>query len=319
MTQTLTSTGNLPGGQTASVDPHSLMGRLLGAGLLVPTGVLGIYGRSATYQDVADGISAMVSRWSATLGATRYRFPPVLARATFAHTNYLESFPDLMGSVHVFVGGDAEHKELLRRTESGGDWPALLEPADVVLSSAACHAVYPLCSGMLPRGGRYFDVSGYCFRHEPSDQAARMQSFVMHEVVFLGPDDQAWEHRETGLSQGLEMLSGLGLEMMAVPASDPFFGRVGTVLAAGQLDEQLKFEGVTPVPGTDGVTAVMSANYHRDHFGVPFSIETSDGRTAHSACVAFGIDRIVVALLAVHGVDPGSWPASVRSQLEPWV
>jgi seryl-tRNA synthetase len=317
MTRTEVPAGGVPAPSTAQgVDPGTLAGRLLASGLLAPTGVRGLYGRSAAYQDVADGVAAMVNRWSATLGATRYRFPPLLARATFAHTNYLESFPDLMGSVHVFVGGDAEHKELLRRVESGGDWPALLEPADVVLSSAACHAVYPLCSGTLPPPGRFFDVSGYCFRHEPSTQAARMQAFVMHEVVYVGAPDLAWEHRESGLAHGLEMLTGLGLEMTAVPASDPFFGRVGTVLAAGQLDEQLKMEGVTPIPGTDGVTAVMSANCHRDHFGVPFAIETADGQTAHSACVAFGIDRVVVALLAVHGLDPAGWPASVRSQLE---
>jgi hypothetical protein len=313
----------------------SLMGRMLDAGLLVPSGVLGLYGRSAAYQDVADGVSRMISRWSAELGAVRLRFPPVLARATFAHTNYLESFPDLMGSVHVFDGGDAEHKELLRRVESDGDWSALLDPADVVLAPAACHAVYPLCTGTVPAGGKVFDVSSFCFRHEPSSQAARMQSFVMHEIVYVGTAHDAWAHRETGLARGLAMLSGIGLEMSAVPASDPFFGRVGTVLAAGQLDEQLKIEGVTAIPAgggpagggpagggpvgggpvSEGLTAIMSANCHRDHFGRPFAIETEDGDVAHSACVAFGIDRVVVALLGVHGLDPATWPAETLAGL----
>ncbi len=294
---------------------ESLVRRLVDAELLVPTGVLGLYGRSGTYQDVADGIGAMVRRWGASLGARRLHLPPVLGRATFAHTNYLESFPDLMGSVHVFSGGNPEHKELLRRVESGGDWPALLEPADVVLASAACHGVYPLCTGVLPIEGRTFDVQSYCFRHEPSPQAARMQSFVMHEIAHVGTADGAWNHREEGLAHGLRMLSGLGLDMSAVPASDPFFGRVGAVLAAGQLDEELKMEGVTAIPGTQGMTAIMSANSHRDHFGVPFGIETAGGAVAHSACVAFGVDRIVVALLAVHGLDPASWPSGVRDQL----
>jgi seryl-tRNA synthetase len=293
----------------------TLMRRLLDAGLLVPTGVLGLYGRSGTYQDVADGVGKLVHRWAAMLGATRLYLPPVLPRTTFAHTNYLESFPDLMGSVHVFNGGDAEHKELLRRVEAAGDWPSLLEPAEVVLSSAACHGVYPLCTGTLPPDGRYFDVQTQCFRHEPSVHAARMQSFVMHEVVFVGSPEDAWTHREEGLARGLRTLEALGLPMTAVPASDPFFGRVGAVLAAGQREEQLKIEGTTPIPGTEGVTAVMSANSHRDHFGRPFYIETSEGGTAHSACVAFGVDRIVVALLAVHGFDPATWPFYVRAQL----
>ncbi|MGH9100256.1 MAG: amino acid--[acyl-carrier-protein] ligase, partial [Acidimicrobiales bacterium] len=110
-------------------------------------------------------------------------------------------------------------------------------------------------------------------------------------------------------------LEGLGLDMTAVPASDPFFGRVGTVLAAGQLDEQLKMEGVTPIPGTDGSTAVMSANCHRDHFGRPFAISTGDGQVAHSACVAFGIDRVTVALFAVHGLCLSDWPSRVLAEL----
>lgn len=292
-----------------------LVERLLGAGLLVETGVLGLYGRSAAYQDLADAVSGLVSGWGAELGATRLHFPPVLARETFGRTNYVESFPDLMGSVHVFHGGDAEHKELLRRIEQEGDWSAMLEPAEVVLGSAACHGVYPLCGRGVPAEGRIFDVSSYCFRHEPSTQAARMQAFVMHELVYVGDAERAQAHRDGGLARGLAMLASLGLPMEAVPASDPFFGRVGAVLAADQLAGELKLEGVTTLAGDDAPTAVMSANCHRDHFGHAFGIEAGPGSPAHSACVAFGIDRIVVALLSRHGLDPAGWPEAVRSQL----
>jgi seryl-tRNA synthetase len=294
----------------------SLLERLLGAGLLVGTGVQGLYGRSATYQGLADAVSGLVSAWGAQLGATRLHLPPVLARATFGRTNYVESFPDLMGSVHVFHGGNAEHKELLRRIEDGGDWSALLEPAEVVLGSAACHGVYPLCGDRVPLEGRYFDVSSYCFRHEPSAQAARMQAFVMHELVYVGDAEGAQAHRDTGLARGLALLEALGLPVEAVPASDPFFGRVGAVLAADQLAGELKLEGVTTLAGDDAPTAVMSANCHRDHFGHAFGIESAPGCPAHSACVAFGIDRVVVALLARHGLDPAAWPDAVRSQLQ---
>lgn len=301
--------------ETTPSPEGDLLERLLGNEVLVPTGVDGLYGRSSAYQAVAEGIATMVGRWSAELGATTLRFPPLLARSTFAHTNYLESFPDLMGSLHVFTGGNAEHKELLGRVEHGGDWPALLEPADVVAASATCHSVYPTCTGTLPPGGRYFDLSGWCFRHEPSRQATRMQSFVMHEVVYVGTAEGAWAHKETGLAHGIGMLESLGLELEAVAATDPFFGRVGTVLAAGQLDEQLKTEGVTAIAGTKGRTAIISGNCHRDHFGRPFDIVTAEGETAHSACVAFGVDRVTVALFGAHGLDPRTWPEAVRARL----
>lgn len=298
-------------------DAASFRAQLFEAGLLLETGIDGLYGHSATYQRVVDALDAMVGRWAAELGATTVHFPPVVARSTFGRTNYLESFPDLMGSVHVFRGDDRRHAELLRRVEAGGDFQELLEPAEVVLASAACHPVYSLCTGRLPEGGRLFEIHGYCFRHEPSTDPARQQAFHMHEVVHVGTPESAEHHRDQGLERGLALLGDLGLEMAAVPANDPFFGRLGAIMAAGQLEEALKLEGVTPICSTDHPTAVMSANCHRDHFGVPFAIETADGAVAHSACVAFGVDRITLALLHTHGLDPARWPAEVRARLWP--
>jgi len=168
------------------IDPYrDLRDRLVEAQLLFPTGVEGLYGRSATYQGILESINRQVQQWATALAATSIFLPPVIARQTFDSTNYLQSFPDLMGSVHVFRGNDRDHAELVRRVQADGDWPALLEPAEVVLSSAACHALYPMCTGALPPGGRRFEVSGFCFRHEPSMDPARMQAFHMHEVVYV--------------------------------------------------------------------------------------------------------------------------------------
>jgi seryl-tRNA synthetase len=295
----------------------SFRSSLFEAGLLLETGIDGLYGRSADYEAVVAALDAMIGRWASELGATGVHFPPVVARTTFDRTNYVQSFPDLMGSVHVFRGGDRDHAELLRRVEADADWQALLEPAEVVLASAACHPVYPLCTGRLPVAGRLFEIHGWCFRHEPSIDPARQQAFHMHEVVHVGTPESAERHRDRGLERGLTMLGDLGLAMTAVPANDPFFGRLGTIMAAGQLEEALKMEGVTPICSTEHPTAVMSANYHRDHFGLPFSIETPDGSVAHSSCVAFGVDRITLALLHTHGLDPARWPADVRARLWP--
>lgn len=125
----------------AAADPHAtLRARLFEAKLLYPLGVTGVYGYSAPYQSILDTVGAMVTRWGASFDAERIHFPPVIARSTFDHTNYLQSFPHLMGSVHIFTGDDRKHRALLGRVESGEDWPALLEPAEVVLSSATCHS-----------------------------------------------------------------------------------------------------------------------------------------------------------------------------------
>jgi seryl-tRNA synthetase len=284
-------------------------------GLLFPTGILGVLGRSQQYADIAAGLNAIVDAWGVELGATGIQFPPIVNKATFEETNYVQSFPDLMGAIHVFTGGNKEHAELLRRSESGKDWSDMLEMADVFLASAACHPVYPMCTGTLPESGRYFNVSSYCFRHEPSEDPARMQSFQMHEIVFVGDPDAAQQHRDAGLEVGIDILRRLGLEMDVIEANDPFFGRLGTAMAKGQKEEILKLEGTTPIGSPDHPVAIISGNCHRDHFGSPFSIETEDGSTAHSACVAFGVDRITLALLYNHGLDVSSWPAEVKEAL----
>jgi seryl-tRNA synthetase len=59
----------------------------------------------------------------------------------------------------------------------------------------------------------------------------------------------------------------------------------------------------------------MSFNYHREHFGVTWGIEDVAGNPAHTGCVAFGMDRLAVALFATHGIDTNAWPASVRDVL----
>lgn len=302
---------------SASGDYEEFRADLLKAGLLFDTGVDGVYGKSADYEAVVSGLDALITRVMVDEPATAIAFPPILARWVFDKTNYLQSFPDLMGSVHTFRGNDRQHAELANLYDSGGDWASKLTAADVVLCSASCHPLYALCAGTLPEGGRRFEVNGYCFRCEPSIDPVRMQAFRMHEYVFVGEPELAQSHRDAGIGRGLDLLSRLGLEVEDVPANDPFFGRLGTMLAANQLDEALKMEIVTPVCSVEKPTAIMSANCHRDHFGLPFGIKTPDGNDAHSACVAFGVDRVTLALLKNLGLDAARWPERTRSLLWP--
>jgi seryl-tRNA synthetase len=59
----------------------------------------------------------------------------------------------------------------------------------------------------------------------------------------------------------------------------------------------------------------MSFNYHMDHFGALWHIGLHDGGVAHTGCVGFGIERLVLALLKHHGLDPARWPQAVRETL----
>ncbi len=47
----------------------------------------------------------------------------------------------------------------------------------------------------------------------------------------------------------------------------------------------------------------MSFNYHKDHFSKTWGLVGEDGATAHTGCVAFGMDRLAIALFAIHGLE----------------
>jgi seryl-tRNA synthetase len=74
---------------------------------------------------------------------------------------------------------------------------------------------------------------------------------------------------------------------------------------------------LVPVISLENPTAVCSFNYHQDHFGHVFDIKTADGQTAHTACLGFGLERVVMALFKTHGFVTEKWPAPVRARLWP--
>jgi seryl-tRNA synthetase len=218
--------------------------------------------------------------------------------------------------VHTFTGGEREHREMLGKFERAEDWSAGLAPAEVMMTPAICYPLYPTAAGStLPEAGRRVDLQGYAFRHEPSDDPARMQIFRMHEYVRLGTAEQALEHRAFWLDKGQEIFESVGLKTERVLANDPFFGRGGKVQKVMQREQNLKYEFVIPICSTEKPTAIGSCNYHLDHFGVAFDIRTHDGEVAHSACVGFGLERVALALFKTHGFELAKWPGEVRDVL----
>jgi seryl-tRNA synthetase len=278
--------------------------------------VSGLYGRSGELEDVIDGLNRMIAVAAAPDAPQRLRFPPIIARATYEATDHLTSFPDLMGAIHGFRGGEPEHRALRSAFETGQDWAAQLSTTDLMLCPAACYPLYPTMHGQpIEPTGNIFDVVGYCFRHEPSPDPARMQSFRMHENVFVGSAENALAFRDRWIDRGLTLLGSLGLEVRAEVANDPFFGRAGRMLKANQVETTLKYELVAPICSTEFRTAIASANCHLDHLTNPFDIRLNDGTRAQSACVGFGLERVALALFKCHGLDVSRWPVSVRAAL----
>ena len=63
------------------------------------------------------------------------------------------------------------------------------------------------------------------------------------------------------------------------------------------------------------MTAIASCNYHQDHFGHTYEILTGSGEPAHTGCMAFGEERVTLALFSAHGLDVEAWPPQVLDRL----
>jgi seryl-tRNA synthetase len=280
--------------------------------LLLPAGAPGVFARTERFERVIEGLLQLITRRREP-GAEVLVFPPVISRGLIETAGYQKSFPHLLGCV-CCLGGDEGSIRKLVETEQ---WTDGLGATDLVLTPAACYPVYPLVAGrgaVAGDGGSY-DVSSYCFRRETTHEPGRLQSFRMREHVWIGSPQAALSFRERWIARARDIAAELALPFRIAPASDPFFGRVGKMMALSQVEQALKFELLIPVLSEEQPTACMSFNYHLDKFSDLWGLRLDDAAPAHTACVAFGLERLALALFATHGLDPQGWPAPARAAL----
>src|SRR6516165_9433409 len=257
---------------TAADDPLAPIAR----SLFQPLGVEGVYARTALYEGVMVRLADFVSR-ERDAHAEVLRFPPVMSRRQLERSGYLKSFPNLLGCVCALHGSESTIRSAADRYESGGDWTTSLGVSDLVLSPAACYPLYPLVAtrGRIPAGGLLFDVAADCFRREPSRSLDRLQSFRMREFVRIGRPEEITAFRESWMSRARELAELLALPYSIEVANDPFFGRIGQIMAVSQIQQALKFELLIPYYAKARPTACMSFNYHRAHFGQLWGLQDS--------------------------------------------
>jgi acyl carrier protein len=206
-------------------------------------------------------------------------------------------------------------------------------PADSILPPAVCYHVYPAFEGQQLARPSLLTLRGRCFRDESVVELStgRLRDFQMREIVALGPREDVERFRQELIAKVAELVTQLDLEGRIETASDPFFVSDSTepvsdstnpdlVSRADEMRGRHLMQQVLPLKyelrlalGENGVAcAVASFNHHLDFFGRRFDLRLRSGATAHSGCVAFGLERWVLAFLARHGADERTWPEPVR-------
>lgn len=245
--------------------------------------------------------------WAAALGAVEHQFPTLIALADLQPVAYLRSFPHL---ANFTCSRGRETADLRRFAEQHGAAGQVCEadgwePMTQLLTPAACYHIYPRLAGRELNSDLVLTTACACHRREKAYRPLRRQwCFNMRELVCIGSPERIESFIEDAELRIADLLAQLGIDADWRIASDPFFDPCGDPKALSQQVAPTKRE----LQLADGL-AIASTNRHRGFFTGAYEIRQA-GRTVHSACVAFGLERWLFALSERHGPDASSWPSA---------
>lgn len=265
-----------------------------------------------TLLDRALELDGIFGRWASALGAVEHRFPATIAAADLAPVAWLRSFPHLATFV---AGGQRRRPALEALAASGVDREGasipvgVLEPITHLLAPATCYHFYPRLAGRRLEAPLVLTAMCQCHRREERYEPLRRQwCFSMREIVCIG--DRHSVERFTARARRLldGFVRRLKIDATWHTATDPFFDPANDPKALAQRVEPAKQE----LRLADGL-AIASSNRHRSFFGDCYDIHIGN-EAAHSACVAFGIERWLFALVQRFGTDAREWPPLERAR-----
>lgn len=232
-----------------------------------------------------EALDARFLAWAREWEAEEIQFPSLIAAATLRQAGYPEAFPHLLLTACRCVD-PARPLERLLSAEN-------LTPSDWLLSPAVCYHAYAWWAGRHFESAHILTARGRCFRHEAEFIPGRRQlEFEMRELVLAGPPEALEPMLAEARERTARLAAVAGLAGAWEAAEDPFFLPTARGKQLRQRLEETKQEFVVRDPAP---LAVASINRHGPFFGERFGLRLADGRPAHTACIAFGLDRWAAA------------------------
>lgn len=202
-------------------------------------------------------------------------YSPMISHEVLQMSGYIENFPQQL----IALASDEE-------TQLGYFRPA------------ACLEWYQQFQNRNMTSAQQSLVEARCGRYEKSHSPWRLMNFEMIERILLADQETVLAElkKMEDLAQGI--FAGLKLEIEVKPATDAFFLGQDSGSQMMQKLRRLKLEYV--FNWEKQTISLASRNNHQDYFGKKFGIKYNE-QMAHSACLAFGIERIMMAMVLTHG------------------
>lgn len=236
--------------------------------------------------------------------------PPALPLEDLERAGYFACFPQWL-TLASHLTSDATALERIAASEHPArDASKASDPASAALPPAVCYHIYVALADTVVRSPRLITAQGCCWRHEGADLAPlrRGWAFSMRELVCIGTEADCMTFRERGLTVVRALAARLNLAGTVEPAEDPFFAPTARGRALLQRLKELKLELRLDIGDGDSVAAA-SFNLHDQYFGERFDIRLRDGSPAFTACVAFGLERWLLAAMVADSSDAHSLEA----------
>ena len=294
---------------TEAVDALRARGELavLGAGQV---------GLSGTALALFHYFDSVARGWARDLGAVEHQYPSLIPLAALARAGHPESFPQHLTVATHLVGTLDTLRDAAARPEALR--PEQLATPEYALAPAVCYHCYAELQGRtIARQPLVLSALGRCFRFESAHlrPLERLWDFAMREIVVLGGEEEVERLRRELVDRASALLRELELDGRVETATDPFFTRESAGRRLVQGLRSLKYELRLSLDAAGRTVAVASFNHHQDFFGQRFDIRQPSGAAAHTGCVAFGLERWVLAFVSQHGLDARAWPEPVQVYL----
>jgi hypothetical protein len=302
-----------------ALDPHPL---LQARRELVHAGP-GRIGFGPRFLELMEFFDRRLFSFAQLFSAESRQFPTLISAEVLARCNYLNAFPHSV-SIVSHLREDLDEIQNFARTARWDGQKLVCDEknfgsVECLLSPTVCFHCFGWLKDSRQEEPGAFTAIGKCFRYESRNLNGleRLWDFTMREIIFVGVKEYVLAQRQRTIDECLKLLAEWDLSYEIKSATDAFFLDESS-MATFQLAFDLKYEVQAALPYKSKSLAIGSFNFHQDLFGRCMNISTATGEPANTGCVGFGIERLALAFLAQHGLDPKRWPTAVANNIRSW-